>query len=197
MAQTCVVFSCMKCGHKENVASEEYNKTLTATQPSLKTLSGKTIVYRPVPDSFICPNCEGDMILNNCTVTEPREGLIVVSPVHESVEKVNEEERQHREAKQHDEIISDFIAMLQPSIDANIRRLEKMEGVKVCDTVFHTEPKDRPRIALINTLARLCSHAYKWCPAHASDLCFRLLEEVNFHTEAEQVAKLLKCWHRR
>jgi len=95
-------------------------------------------------------------------------------------------------------IIEEIKEMIKPLVAANIRHLEKLEGFKLwTGERFHTDPEDRPRMALVNVLASICSHAYEWELNQAADLCFRLLEEVNMHTEAEQVAQLLKCWHHR
>lgn len=68
-SKTCVVFSCSSCGHKEAVASELHD----GVSSSYKTLSGVVIMYRPESDSYECPNCNGDMYLDNTKVETRKE----------------------------------------------------------------------------------------------------------------------------
>ena len=196
MAQ-CVVFQCLSCGHKETVAREEYEKTEVAQQPSLETMSGATIIYKPCPDSFECPKCKGDMLLNNCSVTTPLDSVIMVAPVYEDLAEVNEEERRLKEAQDHEATLNRMVEMIQPLIECNVKYLERMEGKRFLNDVFHTNPEDRPNIALVNSIVRFIGRATKWGCERAEELAVSVLEDVNMHTQAKAVKDLLKSMEKQ
>lgn len=191
MAQV-VVFSCMSCGHSEKVAREEYEKTETAQQPSLKTIDGRTIVYRPVPDSFECPNCKGDMILRDGFVSTPLDGVIMVSAKYEDLDKVNEEEAQRRRGEENHKRREQALTILKPNIENNIKHLLSLEGVDVFrdGNPFHIDDKHRPTVARINALVSFVGFATRWSPEEAQAVALGVLEEANLHTERRKVKEL-------
>lgn len=187
-----VVFSCMSCGHREKVAREEYEKTEIAQQPSLKTIDGGVIIYRPCPDSFECPKCKGDMLLNDAFVSEPLDGVIMVSAKYEDLDEVNEEEARRRRGKENHKRREQALAILKPNIENNLKHLLNLEGKDPLreGRPFHIDDKHRPRHALINALVSFVGYAIKWSPEEAQALVLGILEDANCHSERRAVKEL-------
>ncbi|MDH5690740.1 MAG: hypothetical protein OEY81_04870, partial [Candidatus Bathyarchaeota archaeon] len=156
----------MNCGHTENVAREEYEKTERAQQPSLKTIDGGEIVYRPVPDSFECPKCKGDMLLRSGFVSTPFDGIIMVSAEYEDLDKVNEEQARLRRHEENAKRREQALAILKPNIENNLRHLQSLEGKDLFrdGNVFHIDDKHRPKVAKINALVSFVGYAIGWSP---------------------------------
>jgi len=182
----------MSCGHREKVAREEYEKTEIAQQPSLKTIYGGVITYRPVPDSFECPKCKGDMLLNDGFVTTPLDGVIMVSAKYEDLDKVNEEEARHRRGEENHKRREQAFEILKPNIENNIKHLQSLEGKDLFrdGNLFHIDDKHRPTIARINALVSFVGFATRWCPEEAQAVALGVLEEANLHTERKAVKQL-------
>lgn len=191
MAQV-VVFSCMSCGHTEKVAREEYEKTEIAQQPSLKTIDGGVIVYRPVPDSFECPKCKGDMMLNDAFVSEPLDGVIMVSAKYEDLDSVNEEEARLKRAEENQKRREQALELLKPNIENNLKHLQSLEGKDLFrdGNLFHIEDKHRPTVAKINALVSFIGYAISWSPEEAQAVALGILEEANLHSERKAVKEL-------
>jgi len=189
--ETCIVVSCQSCGNREAIKSQDYEKGLSF----YTALSGNIIRYKPVPDSFECPKCRGDMFLDDATVSEEHtaEGtLIKVEAVHVHIDEYEEQQRRLREAKDHEKILEFMIQQLEPLIASNVRYLEHLEGKKLFgEKPFHTEPEDRRNIALVNQITRFTSRATKWNLERASEIAVAVLEDVNMHPEARKVAEVI------
>jgi len=79
----------------------------------------------------------------------------------------------------------DAFDLLKPLIEDNIKHLERIEGLHLLgDEPFHTDPKDRPTIALTNVLASFVAHHVGWEVRKTFIVAFRVLEESNCHDEA-------------
>jgi len=189
--ETCIVVSCQSCGHREAIKSQDYAKGL----PFYTALSGNTIRYKPVPDSFECPKCKGDMFLDDATVSEEHtteDTLIKVEAVHVHVDEYEEQQRRLREAQDHEKILEFMVQQLEPLIASNVRYLEKLEGKEFWKgKIFHTEPEDRRNIALVNQLTRFISRATHWSLERASEIAVSVLEDVNMHPEAREIAQVI------
>lgn len=189
-----VVFSCMGCGHIEKVAREEYEKTEKNQQPSLKTVNGGEIIYRPVPDSFECPKCKGDLMIRDAHVCEPFDGVIMVAPRYEDLNRVNEEQARLKRAEGNRKRRQEALAILKPNIENNLQHLESLEGKDLFHdgNKFHIDDKLRPTYAKINALVSFIGNAISWSPEEAEALCLGILEDVNLHSERKAVKELLE-----
>jgi len=95
------------------------------------------------------------------------------------------EEDHLRKGAEHHRRITEAFNLLKPLIDDNIKHLERIEGLHIGDgEPFHTNPEDRPTIALTNVLASFVAHQVGWEVRKTFIVAFRVLEESNCHDEA-------------
>jgi hypothetical protein len=91
--------------------------------------------------------------------------------------------------QQEEENIKKALEALQPVINQNLRYLQYAQA----KGFFTMNSKEEEiNTATHNTVVNIANRAFKWEPNDAVKMCFEILQDVNLHEEAAQVAKVLE-----